>query len=284
MSAAEVQTLKHLLALSEERLRGKEELLRVKEEQLKGKDEQLKGKDALLESKEGQLKAFQIYSLEMSRLVKDAFLKELAGVKFELDVAKNSMHARAVFEACVEELWMDACTARQAARVANPRLPELASGTTTDKWTQMLRVKDGASPHLILAFRQAAKDNGLSEKNLLRQAQKLYDVLSERPHGQPTEGVLAVPINIFSSREFAVAFCVPVNESGRDLKLYVNLSGDGTGVGAQQVMVRQPGLTRPETLDDMNARSLVEMVVARDFYRTAKEKDGGDSRDRKSVV
>jgi hypothetical protein len=34
MSAAEVQTLKHLLALSEERLRGKEELLRVKEEQL----------------------------------------------------------------------------------------------------------------------------------------------------------------------------------------------------------------------------------------------------------
>jgi chromosome segregation ATPase len=137
MSADEVQRLKSLLSVLEERLKckeellkgkdeqlkGKEEQLKGKEEQLKGKEEQLKGKDDLINAKEDALKAFQSYSLEMSGLVKDVFLKELAGVKFELDVAKKAMHARGVFEACVEELWTDACLARQLARAPTPGCP-----------------------------------------------------------------------------------------------------------------------------------------------------------------
>jgi len=291
--------LKARLDVMEQKLSGKEELLKAKEERLKDKEEQLKAsqrdkeeqlkaKEELLKAKEEQLKASQMNTVErlkdkeelmvaLKQHFKDTenvYLRNLAQVKYNLDVAKSSMHARGVFEASVEELWAEACFARQAeiaASSAPPLPPELASGTISDKWQQLLKEKGGASPPLILSFQQAAKDNGLSPKNLLRQARKLYDVLSERPHGLPTAGVVALPMGIFSLREFAVAFCVPVVGTGRDLKLYSTVArGEGGALGSlregEQVWMRSFNAEAPASLKDLQARALVEMVIVKDFY------------------
>ncbi len=96
-------------------------------------------------------------------------------------------------------------------------------------------------------------------------------MLSERPHGLPTAGVVALPLGIFSLREFAVAFCVPVVGAGRDLRLYSTVArGEGGALGSlregEQVWMRSFNAEAPASLKDLQARALVEMVIVKDFY------------------
>ena len=159
--------------------------------------------------------------------LRKAHAAALAVAAHDVDVSRGLLNVRGLFEACVEDAW----------RAAAPRVnPKERYATVSDKLRLLLR--GDACPGLVAYLKVAAEDNGAPEGDLLRQAGRLYEVLSERLHSDAASGAgtTRLPAEVFerSGRTTMVALAAVVRFSGRDIALY-DAAGD-----AQPLRLRLP--------------------------------------------
>ena len=215
------------LAAAEHNLR---ERLMAAERELR---DALAGKDALLAIKD-----------ELLAEVRKSASRDVAIAKHAADVAKGVLNVRGLFEACLADIAAAAC--RGAASSSSPSSSPLPSAPSA-----LLRLllgrssssaASGAPPSICPGFveylRRAAADNGVPERDMLTQAGRLYDALSERLHSDAATGAgtTRLPAEVFerSGRTTMVALAAVVRFSGRDIALY-----DATG-DAQPLRLRLP--------------------------------------------
>jgi len=193
-----------------ERLSAKDALLSAAE---RHKDALLSAKDALIAEKDARLSD-----------VRKSHARELASAKHAADLARGVLNVRGLFEACLADVW----------RAAGGRPEDRAS--VSEKLRQLVAAESGRCPGLVAYLKMAAADNGVPEPELLRQAGRLYEVLSERLHSDAASGAgtTSLPAELFerSGRATMVALAAFVRFTGRNLALY---SSDGA---AQRLRLR----------------------------------------------
>jgi hypothetical protein len=163
--------------------------------------------------------------------LRKAHAAALAVAAHDVDVSRGLLNVRGLFEACVEDAW----------RAAAPRVnPEERYATVSDKLRLLLR--GDACPGLVAYLKVAAEDNGAPEGDLLRQAGRLYEVLSERLHSDAASsvGTTELPAAIFdrSGRNTMIALAAFARFTGRDLALYSFVGG---GAQQQRLQLRRVG-------------------------------------------
>ena len=155
--------------------------------------------------------------------VRDSAAREIALSKHDADVAKGVVDARGLFEACVADM---------SRGLADD------GGTVSSRLQRILKL-----PEVVAYLKAAAADNSIPEDTLLRQARKLYDVVSERVHAEAASRGSAVrlPAALFerSGRPTLVAFAAFVRFSGRVLSMY---TADGCDV---HITLRTPIACKP---------------------------------------
>ena len=215
------------LAAAERNLR---ERLVSAERELRGA---LAGKDALLAIKD-----------ELLAEVRASSSRDVAIAKHAADVAKGVLNVRGLFEACLADIAAAAC--RGAASSSSPSSSPLPSAPSALLRLLLGRSSSSAAsgappsicPGFVAYLRRAAADNGVPERDMLTQAGRLYDVLSERLHSDAASGAgtTRLPAEVFerSGRTTMVALAAVVRFSGRDIALY-----DATG-DAQPLRLRLP--------------------------------------------
>jgi len=145
--------------------------------------------------------------------------REIALAKHDADVAKGVVNARGLLEACAAEL--------SAALVRAGRVRAGVSPSTT---SGRLALLFSECSEFVAYLELAAADNCVPADVLLRQAKKLYDVLSERVHAEAAGGgAVRLPVELFerSGRPTLVALAALARFAGRDLRLYELGGGDG---------------------------------------------------------
>jgi len=170
---------------------------------MRDKDARLADKDALLAE------------------VRASGAREIALAKHDADVAKGVVNARGLLEACAAEL--------SAALVRAGRVRAGVSPATT---SGRLALLFSECSEFVAYLELAAADNCVPADVLLRQAKKLYDVLSERVHAEAAGGgAVRLPVELFerSGRPTLVALAALARFAGRDLRLY-DLGGSDGGV------------------------------------------------------
>jgi hypothetical protein len=190
------------LAAADRELHG---LLSSRDAQLAAADRELQGllesRDALLREKDARLS---------DRLVSHA--RELAIAMHAADLARGVLNVRGLFEACVADVW------RESGGLPDDR------GSVSDKLRQLLAAGPARCPGLVAYMKVAAADNGVPEQDLLRQAGRLYEVLSERLHSDAASGAgtTRLPAAVFerSGRATMLALAAFVRFTGRNLALY----------------------------------------------------------------
>jgi len=190
------------LAAADRELQG---LLSSRDAQLAAADRELQGllesRDALLREKDARLS---------DRLVSHA--RELAIAMHAADLARGVLNVRGLFEACVADVW------RESGGLPDDR------GSVSDKLRQLLAAGPARCPGLVAYMKVAAADNGVPEHELLRQAGRLYEVLSERLHSDAASGAgtTSLPAAVFerSGRATMLALAAFVRFTGRNLALY----------------------------------------------------------------
>ena len=172
---------------------------------------QEKALDGLLESLKSQDKALDVLRDSMA-LSKEMHAREVAALKYELDVATGRVDARSMLEVCINELWRLSGSDVFSAKGTKSKLASLLSG---DK-------NNIICSRLLEYLKVLAEDNGLSEIQVLQQAPKVYEILCARMHSQNTEGRRKLPSEVFESLgiDSMAAFAAIVHATGRDLRLY----------------------------------------------------------------
>lgn len=179
--------------------------------------EKLSEKDALI----GRLDRSAAKMEESMKAAADAqkkFLgKELEVALYNKDVAWGHVNGRGLLEASV------------SSQFGRCSLPTTASGkggeVSMSRRLELLlaeKGKGGVCSGLLNALRQSAKDNNVVDSEVVRQARKLFDILSERVHTEQPEGTKRLPAALFehSGRHTLVAFATLVHFCGRDVSLY----------------------------------------------------------------
>ena len=170
--------------------------------------EMLSSKDDRLRSMDDRLHSMLSMKDKYVELVKHAFHKELSRALYENDVVWGRVSPKYLLEASVCMQWMNSPT------TAYGRPIDISLG----RRLQLLLAeggKEGVCPGLLCALRQAAKDNNVEEEEVVLQARRLYEVLSEHVHTEQPEGP-----SQHSGRPTLVAFATLVHFSGRDVSLY----------------------------------------------------------------
>ena len=167
--------------------------------------------------------------------MRKAHAAALAVAAHDVDVSRGLLNVRGLFETCVEDAW----------RAAAPRVnPKERYATVSDKLRLLLR--GDACPGLVAYLKVAAEDNGAPEGDLLRQAGRLYEVLSERLHSDAASsvGTTELPAAIFdrSGRNTMIALAAFARFTGRDLALYSFVGG---GAQQQRLQLRRVGPLAP---------------------------------------
>jgi len=163
--------------------------------------------------------------------VRASAARDIALAKQVADVANGVVDARGLLEACVAEL---AAALVGAGRVRAGILPATVS--------ERLSLLFSECSEFVAYLKTAAADNNVPADVLLRQAKKLYDVLSERVHSEAAGGgVVRLPVELFqhSGRPTLVALAALARFAGRDLRLYQFGGGDGG------VVLRKPPRIAP---------------------------------------
>jgi hypothetical protein len=153
------------------------------------------------------------------------------------------LNVRGLLEACLADIAAAAC--RGAASSSPPSSSPLPSAPSALLRLLLGRSSSAASgappsicPGFVAYLRRAAADNGVPERDMLTQAGRLYDVLSERLHSDAASGAgtTRLPAEVFerSGRTTMVALAAVVRFSGRDIALY-DAAGD-----AQPLRLRLP--------------------------------------------
>ena len=93
---------------------------------------------------------------------------------------------------------------------------------------------------LVAYLRVAAADNAVAEKEVLSQARRLYERLSERLHAEPAPGVTCLPAAIFpgSKKAAVVALAAIARFAGRDIELYSEELGVAIAAAPRQLKLR----------------------------------------------
>ena len=163
--------------------------------------------------------------------VRAAALRDVSIAKHDADVARSVVDARSLLEACIADLV--------GALVSAGRVPKSAASGSVSKRFALLFTD---CREFVEYLEAAAAENRVPADVLLRQARKLYDVLSERVHAEAADGgTVGLPVELFvrSGRPTLVALAALARFAGRDLRLY---KFDGT---ADTVKLRYtPGVAR----------------------------------------
>jgi hypothetical protein len=183
----------------QERVRADERLLQQMQEKEAKTEVHMQ---LLLEEKEKRLQD----KAEYVRQMQVTFAKDLSLAIYRTDLAEGTIGARAVLEGSLDSIWSKQ---RGVSR----------SSTTKQQLVGLLR-EGGPCPGLLFYLRLAAEDNGVKESELLRQAGKLYDVLSQPVHTERVGGTVHLPAGLFNGRTTLLAFAALASFSGRDLSLY----------------------------------------------------------------
>ena len=145
--------------------------------------------------------------------VRASALRSVSLAKHEADIARGVVNARGLLEACIADLM----TSLIAANRINHK--SLASTSMSARLALLFE----KCPELIAYLETSAANNSVPPDVLLRQAKKLYDVLSERVHAEAADGgILTLPVELFerSGRPTLIAFAALASFAGRDLGLY----------------------------------------------------------------
>jgi len=144
--------------------------------------------------------------------VRKSAVRDLALAKHDADVARSVVDARGLFEACVAELASQLVNAGR-------KPPGIAQSSVSARLALLFT----DCPEFVAYLNSVAADNSVPSDVLLRQAKKLYDVLSERLHATKAGGgPVDVSVALFerSGHPTLVAFAALVHFAGRDLRLY----------------------------------------------------------------
>ena len=188
-------------------------LLAAKDAQIASAERELRER---LAAKDALLAAAEVRLVEHAVTHADA----LARSKHDTDVARGVVNARGLLEACLAELWQRSASSRGGGSAVH----------ASQKLSQLLAEGAGARcPELVEYLRVAARENRVPADVLLRQARKLFDVLSERLHTESAVGggTSRLPSALFqtSGRASMIALAALVRFADRHLELY-GFSGD----------------------------------------------------------
>ena len=156
---------------------------------------------------------------ELLAVERKAYSREIALAKHAADVARGIVNARGLFESALAENVRDF--------ESHGRGPAPRTVSAQLEWLLI----SGKCPELTVYLKAAAADNRMVEKHVLRQAGKLFDVLSERLHSGELGSAAAplrMPAEVFerSGDPTRVTFAAFVAFAGRDLRLYDFAGGD----------------------------------------------------------
>jgi len=204
------------LAEKDERLAEKDERLADAKARLaftvRDKDERLAEKDERLTDTVRTMDARLADAGALLFEVRKSAVRDLALAKHDADVARSVVDARGLFEACVAELASQLVNAGR-------KPPGIAQSSVSARLALLFT----DCPEFVAYLNSVAADNSVPSDVLLRQAKKLYDVLSERLHATKAGGgPVDVSVALFerSGHPTLVAFAALVHFAGRDLRLY----------------------------------------------------------------
>ena len=179
--------------------------------------ERLSEKDALIGRLDRSAAKMEESMKAAADAQKECLSKELEMALYNKDVAWGHVNGRGLLEASV------------SSQFGRCSLPTTASGkggeVSMSRRLELLlaeKGKGGVCSGLLNALRQSAKDNNVVDSEVVRQARKLFDILSERVHTEQPEGTKRLPAALFehSGHHTLVAFATLVHFCGRDLSLY----------------------------------------------------------------
>ena len=203
----------------------KDALLAEKDARIAAAERELHGKDALLAE------------------VRMSSSRDVALAKHAADIAKGVLNARGLFEACLADIASAASSGSFSSFPSSPsaQLRRLLGGSSSSNSSSSGGGGGGGGsnsssgsaapgaqpspcPGLVAYLRRAAADNGVPEREMLTQAGRLYEVLSERLHSDAASGAgtTTLPVEMFerSGRATMVALAAFVRFTGRDIALY----------------------------------------------------------------
>ena len=159
--------------------------------------------------------------------------REVALAKHAADIAKGVLNARGLFEACLADIASAASSGSSSSFPSSPsaQLRRLlggggggGGGGGSSSGSAAPGAQPSPCPGLVAYLRRAAADNGVPEREMLTQAGRLYEVLSERLHSDAASGAgtTTLPVEMFerSGRATMVALAAFVRFTGRDIALY----------------------------------------------------------------
>ena len=203
--AAAERELRERIAAAERELR----------ERIAAAERELHGKDALLAE------------------VRTSSSREVALAKHAADIAKGVLNARGLFEACLADIASAASSGSSSSFPSSPsaQLRRLlggggggGGGGGSSSGSAAPGAQPSPCPGLVAYLRRAAADNGVPEREMLTQAGRLYEVLSERLHSDAASGAgtTHLPVEMFErpGRTTMVALAAFVRFTGRDIALY----------------------------------------------------------------
>jgi len=175
-------------------------------------------KDARISSMDAHLASVERARDAVLLLERTSAARDVSLAKHAADVARGVLDARGLFESALAEI-----VRRCESRGRGPAPPTVSA--------QLEWLFGGKCPEFVAYVKAAAADNETSEKHVLKQARKLFDVLSERPHSGAIGSAGApvrMPADLFerSGAPTLIAFAALVAFAGRDLRLYDFGGGD----------------------------------------------------------
>ena len=149
---------------------------------------------------------------ELLAVERKSAARDLAIAKHATDVIRGIINARGLFESAMADIMR-----LVESRGRGPVPPTVSA--------QLEWLLSGKCPELVTYLKAAAADNHQADTHVLRQAKKLFDVLSERLHGGALGSAAApvrMPEEVFerSGDPTRTAFAAFVAFAGRDLRLY----------------------------------------------------------------
>jgi len=175
-------------------------------------------KDARIASMDAHLASVERARDAVLLLERTSAARDVSLAKHAADVARGVLDARGLFESALAEI-----VRRCESRGRGPAPPTVSA--------QLEWLFGGKCPEFVAYVKAAAADNETSEKHVLKQARKLFGVLSERPHSGAIGSAGApvrMPADLFerSGAPTLIAFAALVAFAGRDLRLYDFGGGD----------------------------------------------------------
>ena len=142
--------------------------------------------------------------------------ERLEGKQHELDMARGTVRARPLYEACIHAIF-----ARAQASLPPDKVAAFASATSPSAKQGKL-IEGAGCPALRAYLSMVAEDNDASPADVLSRARKMYGALSAPLHGEDKGATTAtLPHELFGDKADLLAFAAIARFAGRDPGLYL---------------------------------------------------------------